>query len=398
MNQLRLADGYSSPNNARADLFNKAGSQAQGVAIPNNYVGSQIPPDGQDSYFGICTYNGKVSFSVGDQMKYGVSNTQFNDIGFIQALLPSALTKKEYFVSYKVSLADHSGFATSGWGVYFSEKQITDSINFSTAITPHLSVPDMVKDKMSWTELKFKYKPTGKEKYIVIGCFKKDYTKQETPGGRDFALSKAYYYVTDIKFIEIPEDRDKDGVWDIKDRCPDVFGLAELKGCPDTDGDGIANIDDACPNVKGLLVFKGCPDTDGDGITDSEDKCPTAAGKLADGGCPVDESKNIQNLISTIQFEEGKEILKPSSIETLDDVASILKANTSLNITIGEFLSEGADPVKAKELSTKRANAIISYLVGKGCNPAMINYVGNSGVELGQPTDPSNTRRVEFKQ
>jgi hypothetical protein len=56
-----------------------------------------------------------------------------------------------------------------------------------------------------------------------------------------------------------------DGVIDGSDDCPDVFGLAELNGCPDTDGDGIADKDDACPDVFGLAVMKGCPDADGDG-------------------------------------------------------------------------------------------------------------------------------------
>ena len=37
-------------------------------------------------------------------------------------------------------------------------------------------------------------------------------------------------------------DRDKDGVNDKKDKCPDVPGLKEFEGCPDTDEDGIYQI------------------------------------------------------------------------------------------------------------------------------------------------------------
>ena len=33
-------------------------------------------------------------------------------------------------------------------------------------------------------------------------------------------------------------DADKDGIPDKKDKCPDVPGLKEFEGCPDTDGDG----------------------------------------------------------------------------------------------------------------------------------------------------------------
>jgi hypothetical protein len=45
----------------------------------------------------------------------------------------------------------------------------------------------------------------------------------------------------------------------------------------DTDGDNIYK-DDACPDVAGLKEFNGCPDTDGDGIQDSADACPDVFG------------------------------------------------------------------------------------------------------------------------
>jgi hypothetical protein len=38
-------------------------------------------------------------------------------------------------------------------------------------------------------------------------------------------------------------------------------------GGKDTDGDGVYDKEDACPEVAGLKEFNGCPDTDGgDGI------------------------------------------------------------------------------------------------------------------------------------
>ena len=93
------------------------------------------------------------------------------------------------------------------------------------------------------------------------------------------------------------KDRDKDGVVDEQDRCPDVFGLKELKGCPDSDGDGVADIDDKCPDTpKGVQVdAMGCPvDTDKDGVGDYLDKCPnTPAGVKVDAkGCPVDSDND----------------------------------------------------------------------------------------------------------
>lgn len=89
------------------------------------------------------------------------------------------------------------------------------------------------------------------------------------------------------------KDRDKDGVADIDDKCPDVPGLKELSGCPDTDGDGITDAIDLCPLVPGLAAFAGCPDTDGDGIIDSQDKCPTEAGTKELNGCPDKDGDGV---------------------------------------------------------------------------------------------------------
>lgn len=82
-------------------------------------------------------------------------------------------------------------------------------------------------------------------------------------------------------------DRDGDGISDLDDKCPDVAGIVAMMGCPDRDSDGITDADDKCPDVKGLAAFKGCPDTDSDGIADADDKCPREAGPASNGGCPI---------------------------------------------------------------------------------------------------------------
>ena len=81
-------------------------------------------------------------------------------------------------------------------------------------------------------------------------------------------------------------DRDKDGIPDEEDECPDTWGLEAFNGCPDTDGDGIRDLDDACPEVAGLPEYNGCPDTDGDGVGDNVDECINEAGPAENNGCP----------------------------------------------------------------------------------------------------------------
>ena len=93
-------------------------------------------------------------------------------------------------------------------------------------------------------------------------------------------------------------DRDRDGIRDNRDRCPDepedIDGDADDDGCPDDDrdGDGIPDREDNCPeraeDLDGFQDSDGCPenDNDGDGIPDREDRCPETAGTRAEEGCP----------------------------------------------------------------------------------------------------------------
>lgn len=100
-------------------------------------------------------------------------------------------------------------------------------------------------------------------------------------------------------------DRDKDGVKDEEDRCPDVFGLKTLAGCPDRDGDGVTDGDDKCPDTPGLPTLAGCPDKDGDGITDADDECPTEAGVAAFNGCPDTDGDGLADKNDKCPKEAG---------------------------------------------------------------------------------------------
>lgn len=382
-NQGRLVNGVTSPNNSRLDLYDKQ-TKAK-VAIPTNFIGNQSAPTGQENYLGILTYDAPSSLiTLKDKMEYGASTTQFTEPGFIQVKLPSDLGNKEYWVIYKVSLADQSKFATSGWGVHFSDKELSNITKLKSTLKPQLTYTNsVIKDKIGWTELKTKFKSTGNEKYMTIGCFDPNFKFEEVLGGINFGLTRAYYYVSDIKLIEIPSDIDKDGIIDRKDRCIDIPGLAKYQGCPDTDGDSIPDPDDLCPTQKGLIAFKGCPDTDGDGIEDSKDKCPTVFGTVADLGCPhveaiVIDEKNIQSYVASLKFENGKETLTGGSVSTLDMIAGVMKEDPFISITFDDFVDEGADAKKSKELSKKRAVTIISYLSNKGCDPKNVKYTGGN--------------------
>jgi len=97
-------------------------------------------------------------------------------------------------------------------------------------------------------------------------------------------------------------DRDKDGIIDVLDRCPDEAedrdGYQDDDGCPDLDNDydGIPDSQDKCPmdpeDMDNFQDDDGCPDLDNDqdGIPDVMDSCPNekedGRGKRPNDGCP----------------------------------------------------------------------------------------------------------------
>ncbi|MCP4122345.1 MAG: type IX secretion system membrane protein PorP/SprF [Bacteroidetes bacterium] len=105
-----------------------------------------------------------------------------------------------------------------------------------------------------------------------------------------------------LKFLfKLKRDKDKDGISDQADKCPDEPGSKENMGCPedvlaeefsaDNDKDGIPNNKDKCPDRYGLPEYQGCPlaDLDKDGIRDDVDKCPKEFGVATNAGCPIND-------------------------------------------------------------------------------------------------------------
>ena len=100
-------------------------------------------------------------------------------------------------------------------------------------------------------------------------------------------------------------DTDRDGIQDSEDECTIEAGPKELRGCPDSDGDGIPNKSDECPSEPGLVEFKGCPDSDGDGIPDKRDNCPNDKGSVELNGCPDRDKDGIVDNKDDCPDEQG---------------------------------------------------------------------------------------------
>ncbi|RYG28677.1 MAG: hypothetical protein EOO01_39385, partial [Chitinophagaceae bacterium] len=176
----------------------------------------------------------------------------------------------------------------------------------------------------------------GVQKYL--GCPPTDTDNDGVPDEADTCPSQAGL----AKYNGCPvPDTDKDGVNDEVDKCPAVAGTIKYEGCPvpDSDGDGTDDETDKCPSVKGEVKYNGCPapDKDGDGVNDEEDSCPDQAGTAANKGCP-DVKKEVVDKINyaakNIFFNTGSDQIQKKSYPGLDEVAAILRDNSSLRMQI----------------------------------------------------------------
>src|SRR5690606_5592722 len=201
-------------------------------------------------------------------------------------------------------------------------------------------------------------------------------------------------------------DTDGDGIIDSEDACPEVAGTKIMKGCPDADGDGVADKDDQCVDVAGPKENNGCPwpDTDGDGVNDKDDQCPTVAGTVANNGCPeVSEEaiKKLNDYAKTILFDSGKSSFQKQTYPVLEAITAILKEYPSAKFAIeGHTDSQGADAFNQK-LSEERASAVMNYLIEHGIASSRLS---SAGFGESKPIDSNktakgraNNRRVEVR-
>ena len=202
-------------------------------------------------------------------------------------------------------------------------------------------------------------------------------------------------------------DLDGDGVFDEIDECIDVPGPKENNGCPwgDKDKDGVLDKDDECIDLPGPAENKGCPyaDTDGDSLQDLEDDCPLTPGPISNRGCPeidTTEQEIVRLAFENLEFEYDKAIIRPSSYASLNELASLLvrKPNYGLKLA-GHTDSDGSEEYNLI-LSKNRAEAVKTYLVGKGANAEKIvtEYYGESMpiASNDTPQGKQRNRRVEM--
>jgi len=219
-------------------------------------------------------------------------------------------------------------------------------------------------------------------------------------------------------------DNDGDRILDGDDRCPDLAededGVDDGDGCPeggghDRDGDRIADEVDACPDepedADGYQDADGCPDPDNDGdrILDVDDLCPNEP-EIYNGtddadGCPDRGVTSVVDdrilILEPIGFEYDRAVIKPDSYYILDAVVAAMNGYPDITaVDVQGHTDERGDDRYNLDLSRRRAAAVVTYLVDHGVAARRLTSHGYGET---QPLDPSHTeaawaknRRVDF--
>ncbi|MGE8434027.1 OmpA family protein [Chryseobacterium joostei] len=221
-------------------------------------------------------------------------------------------------------------------------------------------------------------------------------------------------------------DRDKDGILDKDDLCPDTPGLPEFQGCPDTDGDGVPDKDDQCPDVAGPVENNGCPwpDTDGDGVIDKDDACPTVAGPAENNGCPWPDTdgdgildkddacptvpglpeyngcpkpktktaEEVETTFKSVFFDFNKASIKAESKGALDRAAEIIKKDGGHYLLEGRTDAKGAAAYNLK-LSRERAASVVAALDARGVDANALKSVGVGATKATIPAKATDAER-----
>jgi large repetitive protein len=220
-------------------------------------------------------------------------------------------------------------------------------------------------------------------------------------------------------------DNDGDGILDVDEadrtcinKPEDKDGFEDEDGCPDPDNDQDGNPDekDECPlepeDVDQFEDLDGCPDpdNDGDGITDDVDICPDHPEEFNDfkdeDGCP-DEFKAVVKgekiiILEKVLFVTDKDRIIKESYPLLDAVKDTLLANPGIKlIRIEGHTDSRGDDDHNLDLSNRRAQAVMKYLVDNGVDASRMEAVGKGETEplVADDTDENmqKNRRVEFE-
>lgn len=182
--QVAAAGPWFKPTIGTSDYLNTC-STHPGASVPNNLVGSQTPYSG-NGYMGIFTYSVYGTNPVPGYREY-----------IETPLLSTLQAGTTYQVSFRVSLADFSGWAMSEIGAHFSIGPVTGNTQGPLNLTPQVENPsaNLLTSTNGWMLVQGTFVAAGGENHITIGNFRSDANTTATTA---WGTNHSYYYIDDV--------------------------------------------------------------------------------------------------------------------------------------------------------------------------------------------------------
>jgi OmpA-OmpF porin, OOP family len=275
---------------------------------------------------------------------------------FIESPLLTTLEKDSlYKVEISLCLDAESNIAIKSFGIYFSRTPthfIQDSKMF--VFKPQIEFNSSFLDSTNnWITLESLYKALGNEKYVVLGNFKPDniiitkpvFTYQEKGKKKKWELvpreKASYYYLDDVKIEKVTlSDNVPIVTMKIDETIKDTFNLNEIQ---------------------------------------------------------LDTAILLKNII----FEFNKSDLLPQSYEEINKLYHLMITHNNIRIKLEGYTDNIGSYEFNLQLSIKRVESVVNYLVKNNIDPTRIEF---SGYSFTHPVASNETeegrklnRRVTFK-
>jgi hypothetical protein len=179
-----------------ADQFNSNGTG--GMDVPNNSFGIEAAHTG-NAYAGIITHQAAInSPNCPTYREY-----------LCGRLAAPLVAGYNYRISFWVSLADNSGWATGKIGAYLSSNvPVQNCYGPMFNYTPQVFEPNVITQDNGWSQITGNFVANGGEQYITIGVFVQNSNMPflpHTPAVVNPNLNQyAYYYIDDVSVQQEP--------------------------------------------------------------------------------------------------------------------------------------------------------------------------------------------------
>jgi len=399
----------------------------------NNGLGATVFSDKTGGIFNttgaVLSYSHKVKFAEKSDLYFGVSGG-VSKINLIPTNDPAVLSNNDvapdfnfgvYYTHKNIKIGvSIPGLLNANYEITDSDENTKDrhfytmlsyekALNEDWSIFPSVLVKTTANNNQIDANINFKLKNRlwfgtsyrqdfGPTIYVgidfgkLLSVYSYDISTNEvadySSGSHEFTLG--YDFISDSE----SENKIKESVEE------SVEGIDNIE---DKDKDGITDKDDLCPDEYGIALANGCPDFDKDGIPDKYDLCPHLFGNLSAQGCPelaVNESMILSKALKDLNFDFDKSDIKYESFPSLTNLAVLMHKNPDMILYIEGHASTEGSASHNLNLSAMRVKEVQKFFIGRGVkkNRLIMDFYGAEFPLNFNLTDKEKekNRRVEF--